>query len=95
MSDIGCTFTLPSVAKMEDCEKLHAFLSGAQDKDIAIDCSAVTRLSGLAAQLLLMGHQASTRTGNRLVLANPSPECMASLETPGLQNTLQTEGAAK
>lgn len=93
MTTVDLTYVLPAVAKIEDCEELYAFLSTSQDQAVEIDCSAVTRLSGLSAQLLTMAQKAASNGGTGLVLANPSAGFLNGAKMLGLQDILQTEGA--
>ncbi len=94
MTTVGLTYVLPAVAKIDDCEKLYVFLSTSQDQEVEIDCSAVTRLNGLVAQLLTMALKASRKSGKELMLANPSAGFLSGAETLGLKDILQNSGAS-
>ncbi len=54
MDEDTALFELSPIMKIEDCQRLHAFLVSASDKNIAFQCSAVDRVSGLTAQMLAM-----------------------------------------
>ena len=72
MNDDTARFELPSAMKIEDCERLHAFLAGLTDQDVEIDCSAVERLSGLTAQMLAVAQTSWQRNELTLTFFNPS-----------------------
>lgn len=83
MTDDTACFELPAVMKIEDCERLHAFLLGAQGQDIQIDCHAVERLSGLAAQTLMMIN-VWRKNAQQVTLKSPSLGFIDGLATLGL-----------
>ncbi len=88
MDDQTLTFTLPETMKMEDCEQLHSFLSAAQGHSVEIDCAAVTRLTGLAGQILAMGRKAWDATDNSFQLKQQSTGLQESAATLGLSDVL-------
>ncbi len=88
MTSDNATFELPPVMKLEDCQQLHSFLEQSAELPIVLDCSAVTRLGGLGAQIIQMAHAAWDANDLRVVLADPTPECRESLNTLGLSDLL-------
>lgn len=93
MSVECANFTLPPVMKMDDCERLHAFLRDRLDQPVQLDCSSVTRLGGLAAQLIAMGAMTWAKTDNAFIVSDPSPGCRQSLASMGLSQLLTQEGS--
>ncbi len=87
MTDDTACFELPAVMKIEDCEKLHAFLMGAQTQEVRIECHLVERLSGLAAQTLLMT-KAWRENALQVTLNNPSAGFIAGVTMLGLTDEL-------
>jgi len=88
MTDDTACFELPAAMKIEDCERFHAFLVGAQAQNIRIDCHKVEKLSGLGAQLLLMANT-WRQNAREVTLVNPSPGLIAGVAMLGLSNELQ------
>ena len=91
MTDDTATFELPATMKIEDCEKLHAFLTESQAGDVKIDCQSVERLSGLAAQTLAMAAKAWRKDDRRLVFDAPSAGFTDSVANLGLTDMLLDE----
>ncbi|MCG3267093.1 STAS domain-containing protein [Yoonia sp. I 8.24] len=88
-------YQLAAVMTPEDCEKLHDYLNTAYESAIMVKCDAVTRLPGLAAQLLVMAQKSWQQRGFGFALSDISPACADSLKTLGLQQFLAQEGAAE
>ncbi len=88
-------YHLAAVMTPEDCEQLHGYLNAAYESAVMIKCDAVTRLPGLAAQLLVMAQKSWQQRGFDFALSNISPACADSLETLGLHQLLAQEGAAE
>lgn len=86
------TFELTATMKIDDCEKLHQFLEGAQGEPIEINCADVTRFGGLAAQLLLMGQKQWATNGHAFTLSNQTDAFERSIRDLGL-NDLLPQGA--
>ncbi|MCK0095588.1 STAS domain-containing protein [Yoonia sp. F2084L] len=86
------TFELTATMKIDDCEKLHQFLESAQDEPVEIDCTNVTRLGGLAAQLLLMGQKQWATKDHAFTLSNPTDAFETSIRDLGV-NDLLSQGA--
>lgn len=95
MTTDSTTYALPPVMKLEDCQNLHTFLERSADRSVSLDCSAVTRLGGLGAQMIQMARIAWTANAIELSLVNPSDECVESLNTLGLGDLLKEEEAAR
>lgn len=93
MTTVELTYVLPPVAKIEDCEKLYAFLTTSQDQTVEIDCSRVVRLNGLAAQMLAMAQKIACNSDAKVVLANPSAGFSTGAQMLGLHDILETEEA--
>ncbi|WP_342076271.1 hypothetical protein [Yoonia sp. SS1-5] len=81
--------------KLEDCQALHAFLSQSQADGIALNAANVTRLPGLAAQLIDFAARQWTANDLPFVVAQPNEGFIDSLETMGFQDLLFTMGAAQ
>lgn len=79
--------------KMDDCAQLHDFLSHQMDSAVVLDCAAVTRLGGLAAQLIAMGAQTWAAANQTFSLSNPSIGFRQSLEDLGFSHLLTQEGS--
>ena len=93
MTADAATFQLPEAMKIDACQALHAFLLEAQDQPVRIDCSAVKRLGGLAAQLIAMGAKTWAHKGHAFEILNPSEGFQDSLETLGITHLLATKAA--
>lgn len=91
MTDGTKCFALSPIMKMEDCERLHAFLVDAQDGPIEIDCSAVERLGGLTAQMLTMASLCWPRKEQSARFVNPSPPFEEGVALLGLSDTLNLD----
>lgn len=93
MTSECATFDLPEVMKLEDCQALHAFLQEHQGTAVILNCAAVTRISGLAAQMIhfAAGEWAGDDAG--FSLHEASPGCHESLTTLGFESLLSGEGA--
>ncbi|PUB18739.1 chemotaxis protein CheX [Yoonia sediminilitoris] len=94
MTSECATYDLPEVMKLEDCQELHSFLIKQQGTPVALNCTAVTRISGLAAQMI---HFAAGEWAGEDVdfsLRDLSPGCITSLTTLGLGGLVANEGAA-
>lgn len=87
-------FELPAAMKIDDCQALHAFLDAAQDQPVTIDCRQVTRLGGLAAQLLLIGSRLWTSKGVAFTLSDPSEEFTQCVSDLGLSEHFASNGTA-
>ena len=88
MTDDTADFELPTIMKLEDCEKLHEFLATAQTKNLAFRCHAVERLSGLSAQMLVMAVTSWKARALDVTFENPSDGFMQSVGTLGLNDLL-------
>ncbi|SIT82315.1 chemotaxis protein CheX [Yoonia rosea] len=88
MTDDTASFELPKIMKVDDCETLHGFLAGAQGKHIAFDCSAVERLSGLSAQILVMAAGVWRGQSLDVTFGSPSDGFAQSVTMLGLNDLL-------
>ncbi|KQI71334.1 hypothetical protein AN191_13725 [Loktanella sp. 5RATIMAR09] len=88
MTDDTASFELPKMMKVDDCEALHRFLADAQNKHIAFDCSAVERLSGLAAQILVMAAGVWRSQSLDVTFGSPSDGFSLSVSMLGLNDLL-------
>lgn len=78
------TFVLPPVLTFDACADLHAFLVKAQGADLVLDGRLVSRVGGLAAQILATATRAWAAGGHRLTLVNESHDLRSGLETLAL-----------
>jgi hypothetical protein len=100
ISDEGCctmtadtgTYVLPSALTFEACDDLHVFLLKAQGRDVVLDGSGVTRLGGLAAQMLATASIAWAAGGCRMTLADASDDLQRGLDTLALWPLPQQQG---
>ncbi|MFQ1700164.1 STAS domain-containing protein [Loktanella agnita] len=90
----SATFSLPPVMTLEDCENLQAFFETATDQSVSLDCSAVTRLNGLTAQMIQMASGVWARNDMPFTLKDPSPDFRQNLATLGFDSLLSEEEAA-
>ncbi|WP_019956142.1 STAS domain-containing protein [Yoonia vestfoldensis] len=86
-------FALPPVLTFEACEDLHAALTRAQGSDLVIDGRDVSRLGGLAAQILATASVAWAANGQHLTLANASDDLRNALEMLALWPLPEKQGA--
>lgn len=84
MDDDTARFELSPTMKIEDCQRFHAFLTGASDKHLAIECSAVERLSGLTAQMLAMACRCWSDNALKVTFVTPSSGFVHGLALLGL-----------
>lgn len=77
-------FELPPVMKLEDCQGLHAFLQDAHGKPVTLECAAVTRITGLAGQMILMAQKSWAADNLQFDLNAPSEGCIESLKILGM-----------
>lgn len=84
MDDVTARFALSPTMKIEDCQRFHAFLASASDKHLAIECSAVERLSGLTAQMLAMACRCWSANALKVTFVNPSNGFVQGLALLGL-----------
>jgi len=91
MTDDSAVFQLPPVMKMEDCERLHDFVTTHGANDMTIDASIVERLSGLAAQTLVIARHVAEKRGTRLQFTAPSLGFDQSVSLLGLTDILRRE----
>lgn len=94
MTTIPTLFTLPAAMTIEDCQKLHGDLQAATDYAVTIDCSGVSRLHGLGAQLICMSRKFWLARDIPFKLVNISPRCRENLETLGLTDLCTDDGDA-
>ncbi|PJI84932.1 chemotaxis protein CheX [Yoonia maricola] len=94
MTDDTARFELSPIMKIEDCERLHSFLAGTTDQDIEIDCGAVDRLSGLTAQMLVVGRGSWHRNGRNFTLSNPSEGFEQGIALLGLTDVMSQDQVA-
>ena len=87
------TFDLPPVMTLEDCQDLHAFLQRSLGAPIALHCGAVTRVTGLAAQMMQCAAQIWDQEDVPFTLADPSEGCVETLTMLGLSSLVDHEGA--
>jgi anti-anti-sigma regulatory factor len=87
-------YQLAAVMTPEDCEKLHDYFNTSYETAVTIECDAVTRLPGLAAQLLMMAQTSWQQRGFDFALTKISPACKDNLETLKLTQLLTQKGAA-
>jgi chemotaxis protein CheX len=87
------TIALPSVLTFEACEDLFAALKHAQGSDLIIDGSNVSRLGGLAAQILATASVAWAASGRCLTLVNETDDLRQALEQLALWPLPQQERA--
>lgn len=91
MTDEFENFQLPPVMKLEDCARMHDFLMTTDAQDVTIDASMVDRLSGIAAQTLLLGRMAAERRGVRFQIKEASAGFSDSISLLGLTDLLLKE----
>lgn len=88
-------FDLPPILKVEECQTLHAFLQHADGQPVTLDCARVTRLGGLAAQLIQMAATSWAAKNLPFTLAAPSDDFRNCLAILGMDSLLsESEGAA-
>lgn len=92
MTADSAIFELPPVMKLEDCQKLFVFLQDAQDTPVTLDCSAVTRLGGMGAQIIQMASDTWAMNDQPFSLENMTTECRDSLTTLGFDTLVTAEG---
>ena len=88
------TFDLPAVLNVEACQNLDAFLQQATGTPVTLDCGAITRMGGLAAQLVHMAATDWAAQDVPFTLANPSADCRNCLELLGFGTLLHEDGGA-
>ncbi|MBE0413988.1 STAS domain-containing protein [Yoonia sp.] len=89
------TFDLPPIMKIEDCQNLHGFLQQSGGTPVILECASVTRLGGLAAQLIKIAATIWAAQGVPFKLVAPSPGFRDSLRALGLDDLLtEKEGVA-
>lgn len=86
------TFELTETMKIDDCQRLHAFLQTHVEQPVSIDCKSVSRLSGLAAQTLVFGHRHWATGEHQFVLKNPEGGFEQSVADLGLIGELGLQG---
>jgi anti-anti-sigma regulatory factor len=86
-------YQLPAVMTLEDCEKLRDQLNTSYDAAVTLQCDQVTRLPGLAAQLILAAQRSWQTRGLDFELANVSLACQENITALGLDQLLHAEGA--
>ncbi|MFN3663761.1 STAS domain-containing protein [Yoonia sp.] len=86
------TFVLPRTLTFEACTDLHEFLTSAQGADVVLDGSGVTRLGGIAAQLLACASIIWSAAGHQFSLADPSDSLRKGLTTLALWPLPQQQG---
>ncbi|WP_322891749.1 MULTISPECIES: hypothetical protein [unclassified Yoonia] len=86
------TFVLPPVLAFDACADLHAFLVKAQGTDLILDGRLVSRVGGLAAQILATATQTWAAGGHSLTVVNESQELRSGLETLALWPLPQQQG---
>ena len=91
MTDDSAVFQLPPVMKMEDCERLHDFVKTHDANGMTIDASIVERLSGLAAQTLVIAQHSAEKHGTCLRFTAPSAGFDQSVSHLGLTDILRRE----
>lgn len=89
------TIDLPAVLNVEACQNLHAFLQQAAGTPVTLDCGAVTRIGGLAAQLIRMAATEWAAQDVPFALADPSADCRNCLEILGFDTLLNEHGGAQ
>lgn len=92
MNKDSATFVLPPTLTFEACADLYTFLTSAQGTDVVLDGSKVTRLGGIAAQMLACSSLIWAASGNWLALADPSDELRKGLENLALWPLPQSRG---
>ncbi|MBQ2260644.1 MAG: STAS domain-containing protein [Loktanella sp.] len=88
------TFVLPPALTFEACDDLCVALLHAQGADLVLDGSKVTRISGLAAQLLATASLCWAATGRSLTVTDPSDDLRTGLDMLALWPLPQQTGAA-
>ena len=88
------SYQLPAMMTLEDCEKLRDHLTASYDTAVTLNCAAVTRLTGLAAQIILAAKNSWQQRGLTFALADISPTCKDSIDMLGLAPALLQEGDA-
>lgn len=86
-------YELPEVMKIDDCERLHAFLMAAQSSAVTIECGMVSRMHGLAAQTIVMAARTWSAAGHGFAIRTPSPAFTEAMRSLGLGDLL-TEAEA-
>lgn len=94
MTDQIATFDLPAVMKAEDCQELDTFLRAHHDQTVILNCNAVTRVGGQAAQLIAAHMKFRKGDNCELTLQTPSEGFVAGLQTMGLLEIITAESAA-
>ncbi|WP_322895397.1 MULTISPECIES: STAS domain-containing protein [unclassified Yoonia] len=80
MTATPATFVLPAALTFDACDDLYSVLLKSQGADLVLDGSHVTRISGLAAQLLATASMTWALAGRHLTIANPSGDLRRGLE---------------
>lgn len=88
------TFDMPPTMAHEDCQRLHSFLRAAVDQPVALNCAAVERLNGLAAQTIKMAQCAWAANNITFKLINMTPPITDGFATLGLSDLIENEGTA-
>lgn len=86
------TFVLPPALTFDACADLHAFLVKAQGTDLVLDGRLVTRVGGLAAQILATAMRAWAASGHNLTLVNDTQDLRSGLEVLALWPLPQQQG---
>lgn len=85
-------FVLPEALKLEECQRLDRFLRETDSKNIQLDGTAVTRMGGMAAQLIAAHQSIRTAGGTQITVTNPSDGMIAAFETLDLGHVLASKG---
>ena len=86
-------YQLPAVMTLEDCEQLRDHLNVSYNTPVTLQLDQVTRLPGLAAQLILAAQKSWQTRGLGFQLAGISPACKENILTLGLDQLLHAEDA--
>ena len=92
MTADSVNFEMPPLMKVEDCEAFFTFLQNATGKAVSLQCGEVTRITGLAAQMILIAAQSWAAENTPFQMVDPSAGCIKSLDTLGLTEMLSQEG---
>jgi len=92
MTADGANFELPPVMKVEDCEALFVFLKEAEGTPVTLQCGAVSRIPGLAAQTILFAAQKWAADDVSFLLSDQSEGCIDSFKSLGLDGLIAQEG---
>ena len=92
MTADSVNFEMPPLMKVEDCEAFFTFLQNAAGKAVSLQCGEVTRITGLAAQMILFAAHKWAAENAPFQMVNLSAGCIESLDILGMTEILSQEG---